>query len=52
MLAGWEAYFHYGSKRKTYRALNAHTRTTVRNFLRASQGVLAGHPPLHSWEDL
>ena len=39
MLAGWEAYFHYGSKRKTYRALNAHTRTTVRNFLQRRHKV-------------
>lgn len=39
MLVGREAYFHYGSKRKTYRALNAHTRTTVRNFLQRRHKV-------------
>lgn len=39
MLQGWEAYFHYGSKRKSYRAVNAHVRTTVRNFLQRRHKV-------------
>ncbi|MBK8151187.1 MAG: hypothetical protein IPK58_24025 [Acidobacteria bacterium] len=32
-LIGWEGYFHYGSKRKSYQAVNAHVIKTVRNFL-------------------
>ncbi len=32
-LKGWEGYFSYGSTRKSYRAINAHVRTRVRNFL-------------------
>lgn len=39
MLKGWEGYFHYGSKRKSYRAVNAHVRTTVRNFLQRRHKV-------------
>lgn len=39
MLVGWEGYFHYGSTRKSYRAVNAHVRTTVRNFLQRRHKV-------------
>lgn len=39
MLVGWEGYFHYGSKRRSYRAVNAHVRTTVRNFLQRRHRV-------------
>ena len=39
MLVGWEGYFHHGSKRKSYRAVNAHVRTTVRNFLQRRHKV-------------
>lgn len=39
VLKGWEGYFHYGSKRKSYRAVNAHVRTTVRNFLQRRHKV-------------
>lgn len=39
MLKGWEEYFRYGSKRKSYRAVNAHLRTTVRNFLQRRHKV-------------
>ena len=39
MLKGWEGYFRYGSKRKSYRAVNAHVRTTVRNFLQRRHKV-------------
>lgn len=39
MLVGWEGYFHYGSKRKSYRAVNAHVLTTVRNFLQRRHKV-------------
>ena len=39
MLMGWEGYFHHGSKRKSYRAVNAHVRTTVRNFLQRRHKV-------------
>jgi RNA-directed DNA polymerase len=39
MLKGWEGYFHYGSKRKSYRAVNAHVRTTVRNFMQRRHKV-------------
>ena len=39
MLAGWEGYFHYGSKRKSYRAVNSHVLKTVRNFLQRRHKV-------------
>ena len=39
MLRGWENYFQYGSTRKSYRAINAHVRTTVRNFLQRRHQV-------------
>lgn len=39
VLKGWEAYFHYGSTRRSYRAVNAHVRTTVRNFLQRRRKV-------------
>lgn len=39
MLVGWEAYFHYGSKRKSYRAVNAHVLKIVRNFLQRRHKV-------------
>ena len=39
MLAGWEGYFHYGSKRKSYRAVNAHVLKIVRNFLQRRHKV-------------
>lgn len=38
-LKGWEGYFHHGSTRKSYRAINAHVRTTVRNFLQRRHKV-------------
>ena len=38
-LSGWENYFHYGSKRKSYRAINAHVRVKVRNFLQRRHKV-------------
>ena len=38
-LQGWENYFEHGSKRKTYRAINAHVRTTVGNFLQRRHKV-------------
>lgn len=38
-LQGWENYFQYGSKRKTYRAINAHVRTTVRTLLQRRHKV-------------
>ncbi|MBK7052146.1 MAG: hypothetical protein IPH54_16425 [Rhodoferax sp.] len=38
-----QAYFHYGSKRKSYRAVNAHVRQTVRLLAAASQAPFAGH---------
>lgn len=38
-LKGWQAYFHYGSKRKSYRAVNAHVRQTVRGFLQRRHKV-------------
>ena len=41
MLVRWEAYFHYGSKRKTYRAWSAHARTTVRSFLQRRHKVFS-----------
>ena len=33
------AYFHYGSTRQSYRAVNARVRTTVRNFLQRRHSV-------------
>ena len=39
MLKGWENYFQHGSKRKSYRAINAHVRTRVRNFLQRRHKV-------------
>lgn len=39
MLKGWENYFQHGSKRKSYRAINAHVRTKVRNFLQRRHKV-------------
>jgi len=39
MLTGWEGYFCHGSKRKSHRAVNAHVRTTVRNFLQRRHKV-------------
>ncbi len=39
MLVGWEGYFHYGSKRKSYQAVNAHLIKTVRNFLQRRHKV-------------
>lgn len=39
ILIGWEGYFHYGSKRKSYRAVNAHVLKTVRNFLQRRHKV-------------
>lgn len=39
MLRGWENYFQHGSTRKSYRAINAHVRTTVRNFLQRRHKV-------------
>ena len=44
MRARWEASAFTEAERKTYRALNAHTRTTVRHFLPAPHSVLVGHP--------
>ena len=44
MRARWEASALTEAERKTYRALNAHTRTTVRHFLPAPHSVLVGHP--------
>jgi len=38
-LIGWEGYFHYGSKRKSYQAVNAHVIKTVRNFLQRRHKV-------------
>lgn len=38
-LTGWENYFHYGSRRKSYRAINAHVRVKVRNFLQRRHKV-------------
>jgi hypothetical protein len=39
MLKGWENYFEHGSKHKTYRAINNHVRTNVRNFLQRRHKV-------------
>ena len=39
MLVGREAYFHDGSTRKSYRAVNAHVLTTVRSFLQRRHHV-------------
>ena len=39
LLKGWENYFQHGSKRKSYRAINAHVRTRVRNFLQRRHKV-------------
>jgi hypothetical protein len=39
MLKGWEGYFHDGSRRKGYRAVNAHVGTTVRGFLQRRHKV-------------
>ena len=39
MLRGWENYFQYGSTRKSYRAINAHVRTTVEHFLQRRHQV-------------
>ena len=36
VLKGWEAYFHYGSTRRSYRAVNAHVRTTVTRLVFAA----------------
>ena len=32
-LSGWKNYFHYGSVRNSYQAIDHHVRTKVRNFL-------------------
>lgn len=32
-LSGWKNYFHYGSLRSSYQAIDHHVRTKVRNFL-------------------
>jgi RNA-directed DNA polymerase len=39
MLKGWQNYFQHGSKRKSYRAIDAHVRTRVRNFLQRRHKV-------------
>jgi RNA-directed DNA polymerase len=39
MLVGWQNYFHYGSKRKSYTAVNAHVLIRVRNFLQRRHKV-------------
>ena len=39
MLKGRENYFQHGSKRKSYRAIDAHVRTRVRNFMQRRHKV-------------
>ena len=38
-LSGWKNYFHYGSVRKSYTAVNQHVCTKVRNFLQRRHKV-------------
>ena len=38
-LSGWRNYFHYGSVRKSYTAINHHVSTKVRNFLQRRHKV-------------
>lgn len=38
-LSGWRTYFHYGSVRKSYVAIDHHVRTKVRNFLQRRHKV-------------
>ena len=38
-LSGWKNYFHYGSVRSSYQAIDHHVRTKVRNFLQRRHKV-------------
>ena len=52
MLTGWENYYHYGSKRKSYRAVNAHVRTKVRNFMQRRHKVSSRGTQRYSHEHI
>jgi len=47
LLRGWRSYFGYGSRQRTYEAVDHHVFHSVRRFLVRRHKVNAWHPPLH-----